>query len=111
MPFDFPSDRHHAVLSWLAAHGAAATSAARLLGGRSAGDSVRLLFGELCSSEQLNRRHLVRLSQLRDLLMLNSDGASCDLPVDPADPADHDICLVAESLDDLVESFGIRGRH
>lgn len=102
-----------AVRTWLTEYGLAAANAARLITGPRAADSVAGLVDEVREATSLSKRHRVRLAQLLGLLLLD-DAASDDilvLPLHPDDPRAHEICRLADSLNELIASIEIDARR
>ncbi|MFQ6777630.1 hypothetical protein V6Z69_20740 [Cereibacter sphaeroides] len=109
MPFDHQPHSHlYAAQTWLAAHGMSAVNAARLLGGPTAAAGVHRLIDDLRQADSLSRLARLKLAALHRLLTLegsDQDPLPAMLPLHPGDPRVLDICLLADSLSDLLSEI------
>lgn len=109
MPFDQKYDPHLlAAQMWFAAHLEAAANASGLIAGPSARRSVMRLAEEIREAGTLSRLMRVRLGSLLRTLQLegeNEDDVGM-LPLHPDDPRVLKICLLTDSLADLLADIG-----
>jgi hypothetical protein len=99
------------VREFLDAQGDALANAAYALGGGSASGSVFRLTEAVRSSKKLTRSHVMRLRQLHALLMLENVGdpdrieTALFAEIPPGSKAVEDICLLADSLGDILHNL------
>ena len=112
------SDDQHAgadlktVQEFLDQQGAALAHAAYLLGGARASGAVFSLIKGIRNAQRLSRAHIMRLKALYALLVLEDVGDPDRLEtalfaeIIPGSKTVDEICLLADSLDDLLSSLG-----